>query len=559
MGKVNGPVYWLIVTIFCTALYAFTARRIKGEFFNYLTLLAGSSVLLTFTRLLKLPVDWSVASVTASGALMTIAASRFSKAKENWKEILRATRYLSQILIPVSVMYVILLPIKPPTGHMLAFLFATIGYSVLAINFPAIIFAYTALAASIGTITYGLRVTELPIEWYATVAGVLALVYIFIGQSVQKIKTESAIIKNYIRALNVTGLLLIGLATFGGLVTSYDKVWAGVIAMTLASLDLAICAYIFGNSLFTLSTSGLFILPFVIAFGQWFKDTKISQPISWMTVAISGLAFAYIVIGAGVKKTQIHARWLHAVGHVLAGAALFILPFDYLIYPEKWHYAPTLISLGIGIGTYLLSFVLQHSGQHSTLTDVSKWLSFGLGKSLFLWPIGFLIPVWVTVAWYGNSLTNNLWLGTTLAFLGLAYIGVGQGLSKYAKEYRLPFHTYVYLLCTIGILISIPGETYATKADGYPLLTALLITVASTTILATIYNRIVETVIASLLFIWPFQLSLKIFEIPVYAQTLAYVLLANFIYLPIAIYLKRNEKIRRKLHYSPGFILGYAL
>src|SRR5258706_3274732 len=204
-GKVNGPVYWMVVTIFCTALYAFTARRIKGEFFDYLTLLAASSVLLTFTLLLKLPVDWSVASVTAAGTLMAITTTnRFAKAKENWKELLRAARYLAQILIPVSVMYVILLPIKPPTGHMLAFLFAAIGYSVLAINFPAIIFAYAALAASIGTITYSLRVTELPIEWYATVAGVLALVYIFIGQSVQKIKTESAIIKNYIRALNVT-------------------------------------------------------------------------------------------------------------------------------------------------------------------------------------------------------------------------------------------------------------------------------------------------------------------------------------------------------------------
>src|SRR5258706_2303434 len=470
MGKVNGPVYWLIVTIFCTALYAFTARRIKGEFFNYLTLLAGSSVLLTFTRLLKLPVDWSVASVTASGALMTIAAGRFSKAKESWKEMLRAARYLSQILIPVSVMYVVLLPIKPPTGHVLAFLFATIGYSVLAWEFPSIIFAYTALAASIGTIMYGLRVTQLTIEWYATASSVLALVYIFIGQ---RIKTESPIIKSYVKALNITGLILISIAGFGGFFTSFDKVWAGVIAMTLASLDLAICAYIFGNSLFTLFAAGLFILPYLFAFEQWFKDTKITQPISWISAAIGGLAFAYILIGAGLRKTQVHARWLYAVGHVLAGTALFILPFDYLIYPEKWQYNASLISLGIGIGVYLFSFVLQHSGQHSTLTDVSKWLPFGLGKSLFLWPIGFLIPVWVTIAWHGNSLTNNLWLGTTLAFLGLAYIGIGQGLSKYAKEYRLPFHTYVYLLCTIGILISIPGETYATKADGYPLLTAL--------------------------------------------------------------------------------------
>ena len=560
LGKINGPVYWLIVTIFCTALYSFTARRTKGEFFDYLTLLAAGSVLFTFTRLLLLPIDWSVASVTAAGTLMTIAASRFAKAKDDLKSLLRAARYLSQILIPLSVMYVILLPIKPPTGHMLAFLFATIGYAILAMQFPSIIFAYAALATSIGTVVYGLRVAELPVEWYATVTSILALVYIFIGQRTQRIKTESTIIPNYVKALNVTGLILICIGAIGGFVFSFDstKLWAGVIGMTIAALDLAICAYIFGNSFYTLSASSLFILPFAIAFGRWFTDSKIAQPISWLTVAIGGLAFAYILIGAGLRKTQVHARWLFAVGHLLAGAALFILPFDYLIYSEKWQYTPALISLGIGVGNYLLSFILQHSEQHASLTEVTKWLPFGLGRSLFLWPIGLLIPIWLTVAWRGNDL-SMLWLGATLATLGLAYIGVGQGLYKYVKEYRLPFHTYVYLLCTIGIVIAIPSSIITTNADWYPLLITLLIAVASSSALAYIYNRIVETIVASLLFIWSFQLSLNILETPAYIQTLAYVLLASLIYTPIAIYLHRNEKSRAVFHHVPVFIVGYAL
>jgi len=560
MGKINGPVYWLIVTLFCTALYAFTARKVQGEFFDYLTLLAGGSVLFTFTRLLLLPVDWSVASVTAAGTLMTVAASRFAKAKETWKPLLRAARYLSQILIPLSVMYVILLPIKPPTGHMLAFLFATIGYAILAMQFPSIIFAYAALAASIGTVVYGLRVAELPVEWYATVASILALVYIFIGQRTQQIKTESTIIPNYVKALNITGLLLICIGAIIGFIFSLDstKLWAGVIGMTLAALDLAICVYIFGNSFYTLSASSLFILPFAIAFGRWFTDTKIAQPISWLTVAIGGLAFAYILIGAGLRKTQIHARWLYAVGHVLAGAALFILPFDYLTHPANWQYIPALISLGIGIGNYLLSFILQHSEQHASLTEVTKWLPFGLGRSLFLWPIGLLIPIWLTVAWRGNDL-SMLWLGATLATLGLAYIGVGHGLFKYAKEYRLPFHTYVFLLCTIGILIAIPSSIITTNADWYPLLTALLIVVAASIALAYLYNRVVETIIASLLFIWSFQLALQLLETPAYTQTLAYALLASLVYAPIAIFLRRNEKSRAVFHHMPVFMVGYAL
>ncbi|MEP7134399.1 MAG: hypothetical protein ABI904_05655 [Chloroflexota bacterium] len=558
MGKVNGPAYWLVVTILCTALYAFTARRTKGEFFDYLTLLAGGSVLFTFTRLLHLPMDWSVASVTAAGTLMAVAAVRHAKAKESWKEILHAARYLSQILIPVSVAYVILLPIKPLTGHLLAFLSATIGYAVLAIGFPALVFAYAALAASIGTIVYGLHVTELSIEWYATVTSVLALMYIFIGQRTQRIKSESPILKNYVTALNITGLLLIALGAFGGFFTSFDKVWAGVIAMTIAALDLTICAYIFGNSFYTLSASSLFILPFAIAFGKWFNNIKIIHPMSWLTVAIGGLALTYILIGAGLKKTQVHARWLFTMGHILAGAALFVLPLDYLINPAKWQFTPALISLGVGIAVYLLSFLLQHSGGHSSLNAVSTWLPFGLGKSLFLWPIGFLFPVWVAVAWRGNDL-SSLWLGAILALLGLAYIGAGQGLFKYAKEYRLPFHTYVYALCTLGILISIPSYSSTSIADRYPLLTTLLITVASTIGLAYLYNRVVETIIASLLFVWFFQLSLEIFKTPIYAQSLAYVLLASLVYTPIAVYLKWSEKSRAKFHYTPVFIVGYAL
>jgi hypothetical protein len=217
-----------------------------------------------------------------------------------------------------------------------------------------------------------------------------------------------------------------------------------------------------------------------------------------------------------------------------------------------------LVSLGISLGIYLLSFLLQHGGQHSSLNEATNWLSPNFGKSIFLWPIGFLFPVWIAVAWLGNDLSSP-WLGATLATLGLAYIGAGQGLFKYAREYRLPFHTYVYALCTVGVLTSIPGKTYTVNADWYALLTVLLITVTASGILASIYNRIVETIIASLLFIWPFQLSLQLLETPAYVQSLAYVALASLAYIPTAIYLKRNEKSRAKFHHAPVFIVGYAL
>ncbi len=203
--------------------------------------------------------------------------------------------------------------------------------------------------------------------------------------------------------------------------------------------------------------------------------------------------------------------------------------------------SPTLVSLGAAILVYLLTFILQDSGRHSSLSGISKWLPYGLGKSIFLWPAGLLLPIWLSVAWYGADFMSawSPWLGTVLTALGLAYIGLGQLLFKRAKEYRLPFHVYTYLLCFVGVL--------ASMADVYAFLTALLITVISMAVMAYLYNRVVETVIASLLFIWPIQLSLEILNVPYYAQNLGFVLLASLAYIPIAIYLNKFQKESREI------------
>jgi len=103
----------------------------------------------------------------------------------------------------------------------------------------------------------------------------------------------------------------------------------------------------------------------------------------------------------------------------------------------------------------------------------------------------------------------------------------------------------------VGIFVSAP--------DLFSFLTALLVTVLSAAIMAYLYNRVVETVIASLLFVWPFQLSLDIFNVPYAAQTLGYALLASLAYTPIAIYLNKMQKSRGKFHHAPVFSVGYAL
>ncbi|HUE99283.1 MAG TPA: hypothetical protein VMN99_08500 [Anaerolineales bacterium] len=557
IGQGNGPLYWLFATILCTALYAFTAWRLQGEFFDYLTLIGGGSVLFTLTRLFRTPIEWSIVTITASGVLMAMVASRFFNKDGNWRKLASAARYLSQIVIPASVIYVMFSPVRPPVGHMMGFIFATVGYFVLAWKFPSIVFAFAALGASIGAVAFGVRVFDLPTEWYATVASILALMYILVGQRVKQANLDSKITQNYIKALNVTAFILVSLAAMYGLFRTVDKVWGGVIGLTLASLDLAICAYLFRKSRYTLLASGLFLLPFSIGMLEQISSTVDSQGLGWLAIAWGVLSLVYIGLAAVWRNSSDHARWLYVWAHVLIPLAVCMQPIDYL-FEEEWSSTISLLSLGFSIAGYLVSFILHDSEGHPSLSAVSNWLPFGLGKGIFLWPLGFLVPIWAVVAWNGNDLPS-LWLGTILAGFAIAYIGAGQQLFKRAKEYRLPFHFFVYLLCAVGILLSIPNHYSFSIADRYPLLIALLLSVTSTTLLAIIHNRIIETIIACLLFLWLFQLSMGIVNVPTYAQSLGYTLLASLVYTPIAIYLNKFQKSREKYHHAPVFIVGYAM
>jgi len=554
IGQNNGAAYWLITTLVCTSLYAFTAWRLQGEFFDYLTLIGGVSILVALTLIPtpKLNFSWTVVSITFSGMVMTYLAGEFKNKSNAWKDFARASRNLSQILIPASVFYVFFSFENVPI--LSAFVFATVGYVILAWKFPSIVFAYSALVASIGAVLFGLRGANVSSEWYALAASILALVYILIGQRLKNAKTESNVIQNYIRALNTTGLVLIGIAIASGVVISFIKVWAGTLALTVATLDLVVCAYLFKHTRYTFFASSLFILPSTIAFWQWFTDGQVTQPLGWLTVAWIGLALAYVALGAFLRKSEGHAIWLHLMAQGLTLFALFILPFEYLITTKDWSYIPSFTTLGMSIVMYLITTVLPDNEKHPVLSKLVAWMPLGLDKSIFLWLAGFLFPVWVAVGWHGNQL-DGMWFGALLTGFGIAYISIGQELVKRAKEYRMPFHVYSYFLLAMGIVIALPNL----DSSRYPLLTALIVTFVSLGLLAYIYNRVIETTLASLLFIWLFVLSLIILNVPPQASGFAFVLLAALAYTPIGIYLNKIKKSREHFHPVPVFVVGYAL
>ena len=548
--RVNGPVYWLTVSLFCTALYTFTASRLQGEFFDYITLISGVCVIVALTRIPtpKPILEWTVVSVTFSGMGLAALAGRFWNSGGIWQRLAHAARYLSQILIPASVFYVFFSANNLPIA--IAFLLATLGYSLLAWRFPTIVFAYAALGASIGTVLFGLRFANVGTEWYATTASVLAIAYILIGQGITATKTEATVTQYYVRALNTTGLILIGLASVTGIFFLFTHIWAGVIALTIAALDLAACAYLFKSTRYTPLASGLFIIPFSFAFWQWFADAKLHQPFGWLTVAWVGLSLSYTGLGILLRKAEGHARWLHGFAQFMTLFALAALPLDYLVNAKAWTHFPASTAIGLALAFYLFSIILHDRGEQPALSALVNWLPYGLGKSIFIFLAGFLFPIWIAVIWYGNKL-SGFWFGALLAGLGIAYIGAGQWLFKRVKEYRLPLHIYPCFLFVIGILLAVPNQ--------YALLITLVITIVSLGVLAFIYNRVIETTFASVLSVWLFVIIFDILKIPQQAQGLAFVLLASLVYVPIGIYLNKSQASRAGYHPIPVFVVGYIL
>ena len=547
-GRVDVNAYWLMASVFCTVVYAITAWRLPIEFYGYITLIGVSSTLLALTRVLGLPLEWQIASLTALAVPMVESAARLERAPDRWDELAQAARRLPQILIPVSLAAVVFVPGKASLGQTGACVFASLGYGLLAWRFPAVIFAHATVWSSILAVGFALRAAALPWEWYATAAVLLAPPYILAGRLMgRQIREDFAPRRGYVVAVYGAGFGLVGIAVAGGMAAVvFNHLWAGVLALTLAVLVLAWCGYLFRRPILVFIASGLFIVPFSLAIAQWLGDFNVPQSGAWLMGAWAGLALVYLGLAVLLRAAERVGMWLNLWAHLLATGALLGLLLNYGITVDAWFASPTVAALGGVILLYLASALIHDSGRHPALSNYVTWLPARIERPIFLWPVGFLLPVWLAVAWSGSAL-DWPWLGAALAGLALAYVVLGQLLARRKAEYRLPPHVYVYALAVVGIRTA--------SGEAWPMLTSLYIVVGVLAALALVYRRVGETALAALLFIWPFQLSLEVSPLTPHAYSLAYALLASLGYIPLGIALDRAGR----KYALPAYVIGYAL
>ncbi|TMC53739.1 MAG: hypothetical protein E6J26_08695, partial [Chloroflexi bacterium] len=308
-GRVDAILYWLTSALICSAVYAVSAWRLRGEFYGYLFWLGGANALVAFTRAVQLPLEWSIALTGGLAALMLVSAAALHDVAAPWQELTRSTRRLG-LLLAVSSQFAVLVVsgfrAPAPLG---TFAFAAVGYGVYAWRLRARFFAHAAAWSAVVAAVFALALAAVPYEWYASAGALVALLYIAAGNWLSQQTTREAR-HVFVQALYVAGFGVLLLAFGGSGLARSVNIWASALAFTLIAVVLAYCAAQFHEPAALLAASGLFVLPFSLALGRWLFDARVPQLGVWVLLGWMGLALAYLAISALMRRAAGYARWV---------------------------------------------------------------------------------------------------------------------------------------------------------------------------------------------------------------------------------------------------------
>ena len=546
-GKLDATAYWLGASVICTAVYLLSAWRLPTEFFGYITLLGLASTLLAFARLLHLPLEWQIAVVSAMAPLMIAGSARLGRGSDRWVHLAHAGRRLAHAWLLASIGLVAFVPGRAALGQMATFILASLGFGLLASSSARALYAHLAVWTSIGAWAFLLRATALPGEWYAVVVGALSIGYTLAGRRLTRPPVEGpAVARRFSRAIDVAGWSLLGAGILGGFAALALDLWAGVAALTLGALILCWQSRLRNQPVLGLLGGGLFVIPFPLAVQRVLSDLAVPQPEVWLMATWAGLALAYLGIGVALGRAPKYAAWFYLLAHALAIGAILGELARFLSTQTAGFAAPTLASLGGVILVYGASAALHDSGRHPGLSGPLDPLTPLLRRTVFLWPVGALLPIWLAVAWHASALPAH-WLGVAIGTLAIVYVGLGVILARRKSEYHWPPDIYAHVLCLAGILVAI--------GDRWALLASLYLAVGALGAVAFARRWAWQATLASLLLLWPFELSLELSPLRVHVYSLAYAALASVVFVPLG---NALGKAGRRFAF-PQHVMGYAV
>jgi hypothetical protein len=364
---------------------------------------------------LRLPLEWEIAALTGLGVMMVVGATRLARAAERWDGLARATRRLPQVLIPTCQALVLLIPGDVVLGQMTTFLFAALGYALLASSLAGAILAHAAAWSSVGAVGLALRAAALPWEGYSLAAAALAPLYILAGRgTVRRLDRREA------TALEGAGLGLLVLSIVGGSATAaLGYLWAGALSLALAAFVLGWCALLYRQPVGVLFAALLFMWPF-----------QLTLNLSGLPPHAYALAYAllaslgYVPLGIALDRAgREYALPVYVTGYVLGAFGLVVsllgcwglysleMPWEGVIFLSCHDPLTLTLALAVNTALYLASAVFfghpawLYPGLATAHLALATQLSFA-GKSLHEVTLFFLGLTWA-LALAGYAFTRR--------------------------------------------------------------------------------------------------------------------------------------------------------
>ncbi len=435
--------YWLIASLITTSVYIFTAFRLKGEFFGYLSLLAGISVFVSLTRVLNASMEWTIAVIPLTGALMTGLAGSLWPRGEAWRDIARPARYLPQVLTPLA-LFVIPFAGGPGSdaGKMTAFLCAVAAYGLLAWKFPSVWQLVLSLVSLMVTVLYGVRLFDTSNLWLPTAGSILAAGYILTGW---RFFTKENARRDYRLAFYIAGFVL-SLAVFVAalvlLVTG--KRLEVVIPITILALSFCLWNLLLRHPLH--GTLGGALL--VFAFWLWLDIAHVQfdfYPLAYLLL----ISFVYLPISILMERVEKN-----------------------LAEPFKW--------FGwLGSAAIFASAITTYSAQPAwtpalTLTLLSIYYAFSawyFAASTFAWATALVLPLAVMQwTWFWklpDEQSALVWPVLAFGYMLAERFLVRLKDNAWAKPaFRLPLGLGVIVLALAGLITSLVAYTQLSNDPG---------------------------------------------------------------------------------------------
>jgi hypothetical protein len=547
---VDVRLYWLITSLLCTGLYLFTVWRLsQDEIFGYIGLAGLASTAGALAAVFTRSPEWTLTAMTGFCALSVEGAYRLGR-REKWQEIGDAARRFPLVVIPILLAILLFAPGRlAEVALLVSVALGDTAAALLAWRFRKVV--YTHVAAWMGVVSLAalLRVFDIPWEWFAAAAGLAALPYGLISRRMAQVEGKLPWAKSRAAAVELAGWALLALAILLALPAAFFNLWAGAAGLGAATLALVLHAVTRRAPLFAAGAAFLFPLPFGMALYELLAN--IPDRREWLLAGWVGLGILYHAGTALLHRQPRYGRWLALTAQFLTFGAL---AWEGLV----WQFAaallneppglPGMVVFSAGLVSYLAADLLLARWRNPALSSWLAWLPPAVRGTVFLYPIGLLIPACLGAAWFSSPLVPQ-WFGVALAGTAAAYVLIGQTLGKREGENRFPFHLYAYPLIPLGIVSAVQ----VTPA----LIVTLSVAVVALALLAGIYRRPYETGLAGILFLWGMWLALGWLRVEPHAYALVYVLAAGLVYVLPGIWLARKARAAR--HHFLLWTLGFGL